>query len=91
MRPISLASARGYSAALGCAIGDISPRWAAELGQSELPSGIPRLTPPPDPLLAELLTYARRMSPIGLARLVERAASLAEHYPAQTKRAGSSG
>lgn len=56
-----------------------------------LPANIPRLTPPPDPLLAELLAHAGRMSRAGLARLVERAASLAEQYPAQANPAKSSG
>jgi len=66
------------------------PASIAETIATQAPN-LARLTPPPDPLLAELLTHARRLSPIGLARLVERAASLAEQYPAQANPAKSSG
>lgn len=79
----------------------VNPEWVSSgngemftpgtAADSALPAKVTRLTPPPDPLLAELLAHAGRMAPAGLARLVERAASLAEQYPAQANPAKSSG
>lgn len=44
----------------------------------------PNIVTFPDPLLVELQTIAAKISPAGLNRLIERAAQLAEDYPAES-------
>ena len=44
----------------------------------------PNIVSFPDPLLVELQTIAAKISPTGLNRLIERAAQLAEDYPAES-------
>jgi hypothetical protein len=62
------------------------PRGWLDVDHTDMPAAPPpttlaTLTPPPDPLTAELLELARGMSRDGLLRLVERANILAAQYP----------
>lgn len=90
MKPISIECAIAYARGFNCSIAEISPSVAERLAKipaifSEqtinAPTNITPLKPPPEPLIAELLGLAQRMSPDGLQRLIGAAAVLAEQFP----------
>jgi transcriptional regulator with XRE-family HTH domain len=55
--------------------------FIAKITQPNPPANVATLTPPPDPLTAELLALVQRMDRTGLARLVGVASQLVEQYP----------
>ena len=83
LKPISLEAGKKYAYKLGIPLSAFSTRLAALMDEplSGTPTNVTPLKPSPDPLTAELLGWAQRMSPDGLNRLIERAAVLAEQFP----------